>query len=143
MVFEDDDIQEDFLVDENASKNRPGQRARRLKAERKYGDQAKHIQQGDSRADDWDGWYQDSTGKWKKKKPVESPAAPSGLNRKERRKRSKPGEDVADKHDDQAAKPSEAKKAKQASGKELHPSWEAKKNAKPMVAAFQGTKVTF
>jgi len=141
-------------VDENAAKNRPGQRARRLKAERKYGEEAKHVTagvEGQGAGADADGWYEDPNegGKWKQTKRIDYPSAPSGLNRKERRKRKEGGASGEAEGGGAGAggeTPPERKKPRKEKAEKsesLHPSWEAKKNAKPLVAAFAGTKVTF
>jgi len=132
LVFEDDEIQEDFLVNEEASKNRPGQRARREKAERKFGAEAKHVKEGKGVTWTAGGSWKEETDPKKRKRDYfnNKIEAPSGVCRKERRKMQAAGE----------TPPTAPKKQKVA---EMHPSWVAKQAAKPAIAAFKGTKVTF
>ena len=92
---------------------------------------------------------QNEGGKWKQTKRIDYPSAPSGLNRKERRKRKEGGASGEAEGGGAGAggeTPPERKKPRKEKAEKsesLHPSWEAKKNAKPLVAAFAGTKVTF
>jgi len=118
ILDEDAPIEEDFMVAEK--KNRPGQKARRMKAESKFGENAKHLlgpRGGEALSEVWQ--------TAKKAKRVVQEDVTAGPNRKERRQA--------------------LKKSGPHTKAELHPSWVAKQAAKAKQAATVGlgTKVVF